>query len=246
MAGLCASTPGSIACADEMENPEKVDIDLFASTPESRLLQIDDGCNRVFTVTSLGKSSYIRISATLGSPDFECDFTFDNPRSSNWVCANDGWWYMTLPIGRGQSGNVATSFHVRPSNGLIEALSHSGKVRIDEHIIAQAIDAADLDLDFSADEPWGEDAFLDADNKDRAAEEIIKTSISGNVAEYDKGHDKGSFNKTGDNNVYMVSSLAGIAIIALLSAYVLRRFLVKRRNAQGLDTDKTDTEEIGA
>lgn len=246
IAGICALTGNPTAYADDMQNLERVDIDLSASTPESRLLNINDRCDRVFTIASTGKSAYVRISPTLESPDFECSLTFESPRSSNWVCAKDGWWYSTSPIGGGQSENAATSFQIIPSDGLLEALGNSGEARIDECVIAQAIDAEGLDLDFAADEPWGKGAFTEAGNEGKADEEIIETIISEGIEKHSRGHGASDFNPTGDSCINLILPLTALAVLSFLSACILRRLLTRKRNSEESDAGKTDFGRIGA
>lgn len=239
---LIPQTTIGVAHANDLDGNENIDISLKERTTGFSKLEIGRSVVREFEITSVGGSSYVRVKVELGDDEHACSDPYGEPFESEWVLGEDGWWYCTEPMEKGERIRFSCDMTIRGNEPFIGSGTIKPSISLSEHIQAQAVDSISVAPDWDAAEPWVpiiqpiEDGSDEQDPNEEGADEMPKTVLTkdpvpiDSVDLYTSGN---PLSETGDDMSVLTVLLISIAVSmsALITDMFLRAFQSRGRKA---------------
>lgn len=201
-----------------------VDIEMEASDPFSEKVGFGTEYDRTITISSLGEPCYVRLIPSLSLNGNELEGIYSDPTSKEWIHAQDGYWYFTRPLDTNESIIADSAFVLTGSEPSVKDLKTNDEAYLREVLIAEAIQAEGMEVDWSSFSPW-EDAWSGVDTPATDSSNITNPA-NGGVA----GEVFGDLVESGDPELYILFICVGSVISASALYLFGKEAAIRRRN----------------
>lgn len=154
-AGGIAASQGAETVLPGHAKLGEVSIDLATSGNDDGRIDIGKDYERIWTIENHGKECYVRLNVHLTMGDLDIVAEHDPAENPDWICAEDGYWYLKEPLATGESARFAGKLYMPHESEWYASMQNGGDYQICQLSFAEAVQAAHLEPDFSADSPWG-------------------------------------------------------------------------------------------
>lgn len=127
----------------------------MAAAGESELA-LGQPVERTYLLTNEGELAYVRLASTLAYESLRQSNELTESDRLAWRPGEDGWWYRNEPLAPGETLEVHVLALIPFTDAWVEALSTGAPSSIEESIRVEAVQARNMSVDLSANQPWGD------------------------------------------------------------------------------------------